>query len=349
MGQTIDEPKVDNLVKPPEDPASYERANATFMILARNQDSSDVVHTIKQIEKHFNSKFHYPYVFLNDAEFSKHFKERVQKEISSDAYFETIDPKEWNQPDDIDKERQNKGMQELANENVAYARQLSYHNMCRYYSRGFYNHPRMKQFKYYWRFEPKTEYYCDIDYDVFKFMRDNHKIYGFTLALYDIHQSIKSLWPRTMEFIEQHPEYVNRNASFSWLVNDLQNPQKAQYANGYSTCHFWSNFEIADMDFYRSNAYSEWIEYMDQTGGFYYERWGDAPIHSVAVSLFADKSNIHWFRDIGYNHIPYTNCPNSNKCTKCSPGKFSDANLRSENCLTNWWNLEMDEAARNMY
>jgi mannosyltransferase len=28
------------------------------------------------------------------------------------------------------------------------------------------------------------------------------------------------------------------------------------------------------------------------------------------------------FRDIGYNHIPYYNCPNSPKCSGCTPGKF---------------------------
>jgi hypothetical protein len=33
----------------------------------------------------------------------------------------------------------------------------------------------------------------------------------------------------------------------------------------------WSNFEIADMDFWRGKIYSEFFEYLDRTGGFYYE------------------------------------------------------------------------------
>ena len=33
----------------------------------------------------------------------------------------------------------------------------------------------------------------------------------------------------------------------------------------------WSNFEIADMDFWRSEAYSKFFEHLDATGGFYYE------------------------------------------------------------------------------
>ena len=33
----------------------------------------------------------------------------------------------------------------------------------------------------------------------------------------------------------------------------------------------WSNFEIADMDFWRSEAYMKFFEYLESLGGFYYE------------------------------------------------------------------------------
>ena len=33
----------------------------------------------------------------------------------------------------------------------------------------------------------------------------------------------------------------------------------------------WSNFEIADMDFWRGEAYTAFFEYLDRRGGFYYE------------------------------------------------------------------------------
>lgn len=349
MDKPIGLPKVNNLVEPPADPDNYERTNATLMILARNRDSGAIVFTMKQIEAHFNKKFHYPYVFLSDTKFTNRFKKRVQLYTSSKCYFELIDQKDWKQPDTIDKNKQNVGMLKLAKENVAYARKLSYHNMCRYYSRGFYNHPRMRQFKYYWRFEPGTKYYCDIDYDVFKFMRDNEYTYGFALSLYDIRQSIKTLWPKTLDFVKDHMDYINPNGAFSWLVYDLQKPKNVRCTDGYSTCHFWSNFEIGDMDFFRDKPYSDWVEYLDQSGGFYYERWGDAPVHTLGLSLFEDKNKIHWFRDFGYTHNPYTNCPASDKCSKCIPGKFSYTNLRSENCLATWWDLEMDDAEKGIY
>jgi hypothetical protein len=36
-------------------------------------------------------------------------------------------------------------------------------------------------------------------------------------------------------------------------------------------CAVWSNFEIADLDFFRSQVYTEFFEHLDSTGGFYYE------------------------------------------------------------------------------
>jgi len=36
----------------------------------------------------------------------------------------------------------------------------------------------LDEYDYYWRIEPYVDYTCDIDYDVFKFMRNNNKKYG---------------------------------------------------------------------------------------------------------------------------------------------------------------------------
>lgn len=71
----------------------------------------------------------------------------------------------------------------------------------------------------------------------------------------------------------------------------------------------WSNFEIGDLNFWRSQAYMDFFDFLDRKGGFYYERWGDAPVHSIGAALFANKSQIHWFDDIGYRHEPFQHCP----------------------------------------
>lgn len=46
-----------------------------------------------------------------------------------------------------------------------------------------------------------------------------------------------------------------------------------KYQNGVLMACFevWSNFEIADLDFWRGEAYTAFFEYLDSRGGFYYE------------------------------------------------------------------------------
>lgn len=48
----------------------------------------------------------------------------------------------------------------------------------RFQSGFFFRHPMLDEYDYYWRIEPYVDYTCDIDYDVFKFMRNNNKKYG---------------------------------------------------------------------------------------------------------------------------------------------------------------------------
>ena len=86
----------------------------------------------------------------------------------------------------------------------------------------------------------------------------------------------------------------------------------------------WSNFEVGNLNWLRSKAYLDFFEVLDQDGGFFYERWGDAPVHSIAAGLLLKKEEIHFFDDIGYWHVPFTHCPTSekkrleNKC-HCNP------------------------------
>lgn len=40
----------------------------------------------------------------------------------------------------------------------------------------------------------------------------------------------------------------------------------------YNMCHFWSNFEIARLDWFRGKEYNDFFDMMDRSGGFWMER-----------------------------------------------------------------------------
>jgi mannosyltransferase len=54
------------------------------------------------------------------------------------------------------------------------------------------------------------------------------------------------------------------------LVPDID--PEAMEGEKYNMCHFWSNFEIASLDWLRSKEYNDFFEMMDRSGGFWMER-----------------------------------------------------------------------------
>ncbi|KAG2023982.1 alpha-1,2 mannosyltransferase KTR1 [Coprinopsis cinerea AmutBmut pab1-1] len=205
--------------------------------------------------------------------------------------------------------------------------------MCRWNSGFFYKHELLQPYRYYWRVEPDVQYYCDLNYDPFVFMRDNNKVYAFTISLIEIPASVPTLWDTVKEFMKEYPQYIHPNNTISFVSDNG--------GEDYNHCHYWSNFEIADMDFYRGEAYTKFFDFLEAKGGFYYERWGDAPVHSIAVSLFTSKKQLHYFRDIGYKHDSFGHCPkgsewSSGKCT-CKPDE--SFNKGGHSCTWGWIHL----------
>lgn len=126
-------------------------------------------------------------------------------------------------------------------------------------------------------------------------MRDNNMKYGFNMNILDDARSFPSLWSRTRSFINAHPEFIHPDADLDWLL-DTHN------SGDYNNCQFFSNFEVGDLNFFRGEANEKYFNWLDRGGGFYYERFGDAPIHTLSVAMFVPKSEIWFFRDIGYQH-----------------------------------------------
>ncbi|KAG8823103.1 alpha 1,2-mannosyltransferase 2.4.1 [Serendipita sp. 400] len=276
-------------------------ANATFVILVRNHELPAIIKSLKQMEYSFNHQYHYPYVFLNDEPFTDEFKEWTSNVVSSKVEYGVIPHDHWYQPDHIDEDKAKANRDEMERNGVIYGGSVSYRNMCRFNSGFFFRHKLLQKYRYYWRVEPGVEFFCDVDEDPFVFLQENKKVYGFTISLYEFESTVQTLWETTKEFIKENPQYVANDNALEFVSDP--------YGESYNLCHFWSNFEIADMDFWRSEAYMKYFEYLDSKGGFYYERWGDAPVHSIGVSLFARKDQIHFFKPIGYRHEPFQHCP----------------------------------------
>lgn len=166
----------------------------------------------------------------------------------------------------------------------------------------------MAQYDWYWRVEPGIGFYCDVDYDPFAMMRASGKKYGFTITLPEYKTTIPTLWSETIKFMKENPQYLASNSSLQFLLDDKSQGKSLtdDPPPEYNGCHFWSNFEIASLDLWRGEAYQKYFAHLDKAGGFFYERWGDAPVHSIAAALFLNTQEVHHFADMGYVDISLT-------------------------------------------
>ncbi|KAL3472967.1 nucleotide-diphospho-sugar transferase [Aspergillus californicus] len=317
----------------PVDKTDGPRANAAFVVLARNKEIDGVIQSIKSIERHFNRWYHYPYVFLNDADFDDDFINTVKNYTSAPVEFGKIDDTMWGFPSWVDHEVAKEGIRKQGDAAIMYGGMESYHHMCRFYSGHFYKHPLLLKYEWYWRLEPEIKYFCDITYDPFIKMAEANKTYGFTIAVKELRETVpnifryasaykrknniksQGLWEMFLEPTsdpeaeEEQPESLPEEILITEPGERNEIDPETMEGESYNMCHFWSNFEIARLDFFRSKAYEDFFEMMDRSGGFWMERWGDAPIHSLAAGILLSPSDVHYFRDFGYRHTTIQHCP----------------------------------------
>ncbi|EGV60702.1 O-glycoside alpha-1,2-mannosyltransferase 4 [Yamadazyma tenuis] len=350
---------------------SQPRQNAAFIVLARNKELDGVIKSMTSLERHFNQWFKYPWVFLNDQEFDDTFKQTVQQYTQGRVEFGVIPPEDWGFSG-VDPDEFNEFINSQGDRRIYYGNKASYHQMCRYFSGKFYQHPLVRKRDWYWRVEPDVEFFCDITYDPFVEMEAHNKKYGFNVMIHELYYTVPSLFRETKAFAVNRKikpsklwRMMVKNFRFSGGVDDkdydmikdrkqilkkvedevaikkfLEMPNKKdlsgiddgvldQFINKarqlprlhedrfdyeeYNLCHFWSNFEIARTDLFTSELYQEYLQQLELSGGFYKERWGDAPVHSLALAMMLDTKDVHYFRDIGYQHSTLAHCPGNSK------------------------------------
>ncbi|CAO1637233.1 unnamed protein product [Sympodiomycopsis kandeliae] len=347
------------------------KPSAGFVILCRNAELGELLPTLTALESTFNAHPYtsYPYILLNDEPFNEHFKHKLTTYLSStraryggshalplDIQFGLIPQEVWNPPKWINMTRARHRWEKLTRLNIPYADSLSYRNMCRFQSGFFYKHPLVKKLDYYWRVEPSTRFTCNLVpsngaiptswdshadgrgdfFDPFRWMNANNKLYGWVLSLKEYQHTIRSLWPLTRQWMLSHPEY--HSESLSSLPFVLK-----QDKIGYNLCHYWTNFEIAATSFFNSEAYQSYFNFLDKNGMIYYDRVGDAPIHTIAASWFLNKDQIHQFENIGYFHNPFHACPRGEQYEgKCGCNQFQrfDYDISNYTCQWEWDSMQ---------
>ena len=134
-------------------------------------------------------------------------------------------------------------------------------------------------------------------------MERANKTYGFTIAVKELKETVpnmfryasaymrtkniksKGLWEMFLEPAPEQPTSLPKDDPKYQppLPEEILSTEpghgnipdvdpEAMNGETYNMCHFWSNFEIARLDWFRSSEYEDFFNMMDQSGGFWMER-----------------------------------------------------------------------------
>jgi alpha 1,2-mannosyltransferase len=168
---------------------------------------------------------------------------------------------QWSYPAWINQSYADETRAQMQADGVLYGGSLSYRFMCRYNSGFIFRHPLLDGYKYYWRIEPGVHFSCKLAFDPFARMRKFGKKYAFVITLEELEATIPTLWNATLSFARSQPQMLGTGMAH------LSQFMRANHT--YNGCHYWSNFEIADLDFYRSHEYLAYFDFLDRAGGFF--------------------------------------------------------------------------------
>ena len=139
----------------------------------------------------------------------------------------------------------------------------------------------MRHVDYAWRLDDDSLLLSDITYDIVRYMHDHHIIYGYTSINFETRDNCYNLWAVVRSYIRKNniiTEFFNK-----WPIRQL----------------YLNNFAVSSMLLWRSQEYRDYIYAIDQSGGIYQHRWGDAPLKSIAISMFVPRNKTHYFCDLG--------------------------------------------------
>ena len=271
---------------------------ACILTLLQEKDLEQFLRTLKMLEANFNSKYNYPYVVLNQVELSDEFKRTVRAHTHATVEFGVIEAEHWSTPEWIDKAKLDRSLRHIGFK-------LAYRHMCRFMSGFFFRHALTLKYDYYLRIDRDSEFPCALRYDPFRLLDTEHISYGFAMASYEGMFTIPTLWRTIRAWMDesQRRPAVNNTLAF---VSSTQGTT----LDTSSPCIFYDNFEVASFAMYRSKQYLSYFDYLDRSGGFYYERWGDAPVHTYYIVNMLNKSEVRFMHDLPYSHQGNSIYPN---------------------------------------
>ncbi len=119
------------------------------------------------------------------------------------------------------------------------------------------------------RLDTDSNFPCEFQIDPFKNLDEKDVKYSFILSDHEGLPTMPTLWNTIKEWTRKSLVKLNskNNSMLSFITDDNGNNLNS------NLCIFYNNFEMASFSLFRNETYLDYFNYLDKTGGFFYERW----------------------------------------------------------------------------
>ena len=150
--------------------------------------------------------------------------------------------------------------------------------------------PELLSYEYVWMLDTDAFILGPISYDPFAVMAAANATYGYIDVNVETPEVAGGLADCVEEYLADHPR--------------VRPTLLRKYKSGgkWDGSKFYTNFQVARLDYGRSEGYRRFFDHVDRNGGIFRHRWGNDPFAFLAASILLRDDQIVHFDDVPYLH-----------------------------------------------
>lgn len=277
------------------------RINAAIFILTQNTTERKVYlkTCLYFLFRNFNKNYNYPVILLHEGDYDKTAQEEIIKSIRENqrhlVSFKEIDKEDFQIPSHIDKD---KVRSLIALQPVPYWRNLKYRLMCYFWVKRFFKYT--EDYDYVMRLDDDSIIEEPIKDDIFDIAVNKDLVYisnivhiDCGLCNYGMKELFETIFPQSKEQINNGLFIQAKLTSGNGYYDRFKKVQSIMNSKECTDTEFvtemplmyYNNFFVTSTKFWKRNDVCDAIDKIDKHGGIFYYRYGDAPIHTILVTL----------------------------------------------------------------